>query len=313
MKNRINSMVSVAAICATAFTFGINAQAGERAVITSSTTITPITTLSKRETQSLSLAANRVLYHTEQALLAVADKSKGRALKQINQALKLEKIVRTSSPKYKITTTINASKTHYKSSEDITQRYITVFSDSVLENVITPVMQAKKGGVFHHKSAGVSADQDFSMKDRLVVSLDTMLANRLLHTAKADVKAKKLIAANDALTMIKRKAVIIESVSVPLPLSDAADDLYLANNEMAGRQYHDAYLTLKKASTDLKAYEKISGDVRSKDVRTLTTKIDALTAKVDNLKDKGDIAATMDKAKNDISSWGHDVKGWFKK
>ena len=312
INSRINTMVSAAAICATTLAFGINAQAGEHHAITSSTTVTPVNTLTNQENQSLSLAASRVLYHAETAQLALADKKKDEALTQIDQGLKLIKIIKASVPKYKITTSIKAPGESYKSSEQVPQRYVTVLSDAYLEDIIAPVLQSRKSKGGHHKATS-NPEEDFSMQGRVIISLDTILAEHMLNQAKSDLKANKLSDADNALTTIKNEGVVFESVSVPQPLAEAADNLYLAKTEMFNGRYHNAYVTLKEASKDLKAYESISGNVRGRDARGLRMKIDTLTAKIDALKDKNETRKIINDAKDDIVSWGHEVRSWFGK
>ncbi len=311
-RKRMTSIVSSVAVCAAIFAFGINAQAGEKPVITSSTNIKALSTLTNQENQAVSLAAAQVLYHTEQAQLAVADKKKRKALRHINQGIKLIRIIRGAAPKYKITTNIKSAGVSYKNSEDVTQRYVTVFNNSYTEDVVTPVIQAKRNKVFHHHhKSSARPEEDFSMSHRMTVTLDTLLAGRMLNIARADVKANKMKNADKALAAIQTDGVILRSVTVPLPLADAADNLYLARSEMSKKHYRNAYVTLKEASKDLKAYGKISGNIHSKETSRLISKIDSLTSRIDAHKNKRDVESIMENSKGDITSWWSEVKGWF--
>ncbi len=313
-RKRMASIAGSVALCATVFAFGINAQAKGNSGITSSTNVKAISTLTNKEDRAIALAAARVLYHTEQAKLAIADKKKGEALKQINQGIKLIRIIRIAVPKYKITTNIKASGLSYKSSNDVSQRYVTVFNSSYVEDVVTPVVQAKKSKVFHHHhKSSAKPEEDFSMARRMTATLDTLLAGRMLNVAKADVKANKMAAAGKALTTIQTNGVILESVTVPLPLADAADNLYLAQSEMSRKHYRNAYVTLKEASKNLKIYEKISGNIHSKEAGNLIKKIDSLTSKIDTHKNKMEVKTIMESSRGEMSSWWREVKSWFKK
>ena len=306
------SIVGAVTICATVLTFGLSAQAGESTKITSSTNVKALSTLNDQEAQAVSLAAARILYHTERAKIAIADKKKDEAIKQLDQGIKLIKIIGKAVPKYKITTNIKASNLNYKTTEDIAQRYVTVSNSSFAEDVVTPVVQAKRSGLFHHHSkATVSPEQDFSMVNRTTVKLDTFLAKRMLAVAKADIKANKMADASNALTAIQTSGVVIDSVSVELPLAQAADDLYLAQLEMSKHHYKNALITLKKASENLKTYGKISGNRHGKRVNLLTNKIDKLTSAIDSHRNKKEIAILMEKSKSDMIAWWHEVKSWF--
>ncbi len=308
-RNRMASIVRVTAICATVFTAGISAHAGEASKITSVTTTKALSTLTDQESQAVSQAAGRVLYHTEQAQLAIADKKKDAALKQINQGLKLIRIIKSAIPKYKVTTNIKTSDISYKTSENIAQRYVTVLNSSFVENVVMPVVQGKKGGISGHHKPSQNPKEDYSMARRMTVTLDTLVAGRMLNIAKAEVKANKLKEAGNALTEVQSHGVILSSVEVPLPLASAVDNLYLAQSEMSKKHYKNAYVTLKEASSDLKVYEKISGGTHSKAARAIAQKIDKLTS----VDDKSKIESLMRNAKGDIASWWSDVKSWVHK
>jgi len=73
-RKRMTSMLGTVAVCATVLGFGISVQASESAKITSSTQVKALSTLNDKEAQAVSQAASRVLYHTERAQLAIADK-----------------------------------------------------------------------------------------------------------------------------------------------------------------------------------------------------------------------------------------------
>jgi hypothetical protein len=309
---RLPSIVGAVAICATVFTLGISAQAGESAKITSSTNVKPLSTLNDQEAQAVSQAAARVLYHTERAKLAIADKKKDEALNQINKGIKLIRIIHRAVPKYKITTNIKASDLSYKTSEEVAQRYVTVVDNSYVEDVVTPVVQAKKSNAFHHHhKASLNPEEDFSMVRSTSVTLDTFLAGRMLNIAKADVKAGKMADAGKALTTIQTNGVVLDFVSVELPLAEAADNLYLAQSEMSNHHYKNASVTLKRASENLKAYEKLSGHAQGKNIGALTNKIDKLTSAIDAHKNKKEIESLMESSKKDMAAWWHEVKNWF--
>ena len=72
-------------------------------------------------------------------------------------------------------------------------------------------------------------------------------------------------------------------------------------------------MTLKEASKDLKDYEKISGNIHSKETGVLIRKIDSLTSKIDAHKNKKDVKAIMENSRNDMTAWWREVKGWFRK
>lgn len=311
-KRNIRLIISSATICITAFAFAVNAEASDTPKITSTTTTNAITTLTDQESQAVSQAAGRVLFHAEHAQTAIVDKKKGEALKQINQGIKLIQIIKSAVPKYKVSTKISSSGATYETSDVITQRYVVVTSTSFVEDVILPVIQSKATKSPHHKAVQPPAE-DFSVAHRMTVTLDTLLASRMLDMAKINIKAGNLDKATKALNEIQNHGVILNTVEVPLPLSSAIDNLYVAQAEISKKLYKDASVTLKEASSDLKAYEKITGDKYSKNIESITQKINKLTSSVDYQNDENKIEALMKKSKGEIASWWSDVKSWVQK
>ncbi len=98
-----------------------------------------------------------------------------------------------------------------------------------------------------------------------------------------------------------------------MPLASAVDNLYLAQAEISKKLYKDASLTLKMASSNLKAYEKITGNAHSKNICSITHKINKLTSSVDHQKDKNEIEMLMKNSKSSVASWWSDVKSWVQK
>ncbi len=311
-KRNIRLIISSATICITAFAFSMSAEASDKAKITSTTTTNAITTLSNQESQAVSEAAGRVLFHTEHAQIAIADKKKEEAMKQIEQGVKLIKIIKNAVPKYKVSTQISSSGMIYTASDIVAQRYVVVTSSSFIEDVVTPVIQGKKSKTLHHKIVQ-APEEDFSVSRRMTITLDTLLAGRMLNIAEAKLKAGKLVQAAKALREIQSHGVILNSVEVPLPLASAVDNLYLAQAEIAKKHYKNANVTLKEAANDLKAYEKITGDAHRKDINIITKKINKLTSSLDHQEDKNKIEALMKNSKSDIASWWSSVNSWVQK
>jgi len=311
MKNNIKLMISSATVCITVFAFGISADASEKPKITSTSTTKAITTLTDQESLALSQAAGRVLFHAEQAQVAIADKKKDEALKQISQGIKLINIIKGAVPQYKITTNIKSPGGSYKSSDIITQRYVIVSSNSFVENAVMPVIQRGKSQLSHHHKNAKAAVVDYSVARRMTATLDTLIAGRMLDVARSNVKAGKLDQAAKALLEIQSHGVILDSVEVPLPLASAVDNLYLAQAELSKKHYRNASATLTEASNDLKAYEKITVGAHGKNVHAIAKKIDALTSAINRQKDERKIKNIMEKSKDDIASWWSDAKSWI--
>lgn len=307
-KKNIKLIISSAAICITALTFAMNANASDKPKITSITTTNAISTLTDQESQAVSQAAARVLFHAERAQTAIANKNKDVALKQIKQGIKLIRIIKKAVPKYKVSTQISSAGIKYKTSDIIAQRYVIVSENSFVENIITPVIQKKNKPL--HKVA-LAPTEDFSVSRRITITLDTLMADRMLNVAKAELTKGKPAQAEKALNELQNHGVILNSIEVPLPLASAVDNLYLAQTEISTKHYKDANVTLKAAANDLKAYEKITGDTHSKRIHEIAKGINKLTSAIDHQKDGKKIEALMKSSKGDIATWWNDVKSWF--
>ena len=129
-------------------TLSFTAQADEKAnpKITANADIKPVATLTDKEALAVSFAAGRVLQHVENARLAILDKKTDKALKQVEQGLKLIGIIESTVPKLKVTTDITSGNMSYHNEDEVAQRYVSMFNESYVEDILTPVVQAKKEG-----------------------------------------------------------------------------------------------------------------------------------------------------------------------
>ncbi len=208
MKNKtsrrkyIKKTLCFALVLASVVGFGFTAQADEKTGpnITLNSDVKPMASLTEREARNVSVVAERVLKHVENARLAILDNNTDKALRQVDQGLKLVSIIENTVPKLKVTTDIKSGDISYHDEDDVTQRFITVFNESYLEDIVTPVVQAKKAGVGKQletkeegqsqgKPSAIQPLEDFSMWRQTTMKLDVVLARSLLKTAeKSQVK-----------------------------------------------------------------------------------------------------------------------------
>jgi len=319
--NRLKSSHLSGVLLATLFVIGAAAQAGDTPRITANTDIKPVTTLSADEYRAVSLAAGRILLHTDKAREAIARKDKKTALKEINQGLTLVKLIERTLPKYKVTTEIKSGDTVYRSEDEVSDNYVPVFNEQYIEDVVVPVVQAKRKAYLSARkkqgkhAARTGKEEAYPMADELSMwrrssmKLNVTLAADALELAKSNLKKSKLEAADAALAVMQSEGVIFEFDEVELPLLEAADNLKLAELEISEGKSAAARATLKLASDDLKKYEQITGESRAKEVRELHHKIDKL---IDSLASKNHPSGELEKVKKEIESyWEHVVK-WFK-
>jgi hypothetical protein len=177
-------------------TFSFTAQAVEKTnpKITVNSNVQPVATLTDKEALAVSFAAGRVLQHVENARLAILDKKTDKALRQVEQGLKLVSIIENTVPKLKVTTDIKSGNISYRNEDEVAQRYVNVFNESYVEDIIMPVVQAKKEGKGKQlkskkededkgKTSAEPALEDFAMWNHTTLKLDVVLAKHLLEMA----------------------------------------------------------------------------------------------------------------------------------
>ncbi len=283
----------------------------DKARITAETDIQPLAMLSAQESQAMSLAAGRILLHTDNARMAIADKDKKTALKEIEQGLTLVNVIENAIPKYKVTTTITTGDMTYTAEDEVNKRFVPVFNEQYIEDVIAPVVQAKskKPASHGHKADGTPSIVDYSIWRQSTMKLNIVMAGDALALAKAELQKGNFDNADVALALLQAEGVVFEFSEAELPLTEAADDLKLAQLEVSEGKTDQAQATLKRASDNLKKYESISGENRAKDVRELHQEIDKL-AKSLSKDDHSDNA--LKKAGKEIASYWERVVKWFK-
>ncbi len=283
----------------------------DKARITAESNIKPLVTLSAQESQAMSLAAGRILVHTNNARIALAIEDKKTALNEINQGLTLVKVIVNALPKYIVTTTITTGDVTYNAEDEVSKRFVAVFNEQYVEDVIAPVAQAKakklKGR--GHRAGKSPFIEDYSVLQKSTMKLNIVMAADALTLAKNELDKGHFDNADMALAMLQAEGVVFEFDVVELPLTEAADDLKLAQLEVSEGKVSQAQATLSRASDNLKKYESIAGESRAKAVRELQKDIDKLTH---SLAKGSHSESALKKAEKDIASYWERVVKWFK-
>lgn len=309
------------AVLATALLVAFPVQAADKPRISANTDIKPVATLSAQESQTISLAAGRILLHTDKARHAIAGKDREAALGEINQGLTLIKIIQNAMQKYIVTTKIEAGDVTYSSEEEVSKRFVPVFDELYIEDVVEPVIQAKRKAQGATKAAKekhaakkrakpvLIPMEEFSVWRHSSMKLNIVMAAGALALAKTELEKDKNDNADSALALLQSAGVTFEFDEIELPLIEAADNLKLAELEISEGKREEAIITLKLASDDLKKYERIAGESRAREVRELHQEIDKLS---ESLEKEDGSKNTLDKAKKEISSYWDRVRKWFK-
>ncbi len=223
----------------------------------------------------------------------------------------LVKVVERALPKYKVTTKITTDDVTYTDEDEVSRRFVPVFNEQYIEGVIAPVVQAKSKHAKSHgkKSRGMPPVVDYSVWRKSAMKLDVVVAGDALSLAKDELKKEHFGNADIALALLQTEDVVFEFDEIELPLTEAADNLKLAQLEVSEGKTAQAQATLKRASDSLKKYEGIADKNRAKNVRELHQEIDKLAKSLAiGNQSKGDLK----KIENKIDSYWERVVKWFK-
>ena len=287
--------------------------------ISSNVDVHPTVALTNKEASELSFAAGRILKHVAQARHAFEEKKKDVAAGHIDQGLKLITIIDNLLPHTKVKTEIKSGDLVYNDEDDVTPRYLTIFDELERRDIISPIVQAKKEAERNpppsqgkestanktHPALGIiRADIVYS-----TAKLDIQLARMMLNRAKRDLNDGKNDAADEALMALQSQGVLFVLEEIDLPLEEVGDNLKLAETELKEGKDEEAKAALNLAVDDLKRYEKLVGEKRGSEVKTLHQEIDKLTVELS----KGNLSdADRQKHASRISEWWHTATNWMK-
>ncbi len=287
-----------------------------KARITAASDIKVLAILTDEEFQAVALSSGRILKHVESARQAIADGKKDDAAAHVNQGLKLIRIIENSVPKHRVTTEIKSGNISYRHEEDVALRYVDIYDEQHIEDIITPLIQARKKNddsknfaIEERESELTTPSENIAISEHTSMKLDIIIAQRMLEAAKKDLKAGKVEDADDDLFTLQDDAITFVSYMVELPLVEAADNLKLAQLQINDGLAAEALNALKLASDDLKDYEKEAGENRAKEVRQLHQEIDKLTKSVKN---ENGLMKIMGRSKKEIGIWWSKAVKWMR-
>ena len=273
-------------------------------VISSSVNVTPPPTkLNSDEWRAMSLAGNRILKHTNQALVALADKKNDEAVTNIDQGLKLVQIIDAVLPASTVTTEIKSGDLSYADSDPVKPMFVPIYREYDTVDVLSSVTAQKQAKPRAIQAAAVP-DVIYAGFDYTGVKLDLRLAKRDLQSAEDLIKQGDTKGATAALQDILTTGVIFQFSSMDEPLVRAMDNLRLAEAELKANHPDVAKNALAGASDALKNYEKMTGDTRSAEVKQLYSEIDEETKSI--AQEKPETFSPK------VSDWWGRVLNWLK-
>jgi len=295
-KTGVRSLVTATTALGLLASWGTQLQAED--LITSNVTVKCKRTLSDAEHRALSLAATRILKHTDQARTAIADKNNAEAAENIDKALTLVGLVERAAPRYHVKAEIRSGDIVYQDEDEEISYYVPIYDELDKVDVVGPVVRASKE---HASTSNDSEAVRASALEFTAVKLDVRLAKTALETAKKDLHDGKLGDADEALRAVQTN-VILEVETAKLPLVRAADNVKLAQYELQEGHQEKARAALNEASDALQEYQRDAGKHRAAEVKQLRQEIEQLTASLHQ---------NSSEAKGMISSWWDRLVKWF--
>jgi len=257
--------------------------------------------LTPAERRAASLAASRVLHHAYLARQAIADEDRKKAASEVEQGLKLVRIIESVQPMYTVSAEINAGDLSYTSDEVVASPLIPIYDEVGELELLGPLTAAKREQQMENKNVVEGVDLEYTS-----LWLNLPFARDGLNQAKQAIADENLAKADQDLALVERSTVF-ESDLVDAPLATARENLYLAKTRFADKDTAGAREALDAASTALDSYAKGAGEPRSKDVTELRDEISKLSSEM--AQGSSNLAAADTESKI-LSYWDRVVQWW---
>jgi hypothetical protein len=258
--------------------------------------------LTPAEHRAASLAAGRILRHAYLARQAVAEEDGKKAAAEVDQGLKLVRIIESAQPKWTVTAEIKAGDLSYSADEVVAAPLVPIYDELGEVELLGPVAAAKQ----EQQSGREEVVQDVSV-EHTALSLNLAFAKAGLTQAKKALGDKDLERADGALAFVQRSTVF-EVDELDLPLATVRENLFLAKTRVGSGDSDGAREALNTASEALDGYAKTAGGERSKEVEQLQGEISKLSK--DLASGEGGAAASGDVEEKILSWWDRVVQWW---
>ena len=232
--------------------------------------------LTTQERESLSLSAGQLLIHVDRARDALHTNDHEKAKVEIDKALKLARILKTTLPTFTVKTKVNAGTLHYEDDAKVQPPLVTLHEELNTVAILKPIRTAKKEQ--EKKDAVVQGRPlaaDIELREtRAQLNVDLALIS--LETAQRALSENRANVADGALTAVQT-GVVFEHVVADLPLEKARLNLFLARRAAKSHNSQELTTALKVTADALEEYEKMAGSNREKEIMALRKEIQALT------------------------------------
>lgn len=183
--------------------------------------------LDAEQKRTLSTSAVRLLRHVDDARKAVNGQDKTAALREIDQAITLSKIIQKTAPRYAVTTTIKVGGINYKDQDQIRGTLVTLYDELEKVSFIGPIEAAKRQSAKVAQTGAPTAVTNVDRR-RTRVLFDTSGAQPHLDAARQAVNKGDWNRADTALLGVQN-GVIFEYAEADEPLMEARESLRVCN------------------------------------------------------------------------------------
>jgi hypothetical protein len=232
--------------------------------------------LTAQERESLSLSAGQLLIHVDRARDALHLNDQTRAKQEVDKALTLARILKTTLPTFTVKTKVDAGTLHYEDDAKVQPPLVTLHEELNTVAILKPIRNAKKE---QEKKDAITQGRplaaDIELREsRAQLNVDLALVG--LEAAQRALSENKTNVAEGALTAVQT-GVVFEHVVADLPLERARLNLFLARQAVKSHNSQEVTTTLNVAVDALEEYEKMAGSMREKEIAALRKEIEALT------------------------------------
>lgn len=284
----------ITTILSTTLALGITAYAADS--ITTGTVKTADNPITKAEISDPRVAATSFVEHVNFARVALAMKNTDLARQHITQAHNMVKVIKRAGLEHRLITEVESGRIVYKYDTAYKYHYFPIETGPV------QVKTMDNGPIW--------ATNDLAVTDADIVYLTLDLtddkAEIHIREAEAAITANNLKLADEHLAQLTEAVVTVDS-KVAMPNVKARDNIALARNFIAGKNYEGASYALKHADD---ALDEMSKDNNNKarraniaEMRKDVSNLQEYIAKKDpNMIQKAN--AKMDKWWKDLTNWG---------
>lgn len=272
--------------------------------ITSKVVVSPIQSLTPQEAESLSLAAGKLLGHTDKARTELKARDFDKAKLDIDKAITLANIVKAGVPAFSVKTEIAAGDKKYVDESKVTAWLVPLHEELNAIKVLEPIRAAKKEANDARnkaaKEAGKPQPEQLEVRSTLAL-LDDRLAIIGLEKAQKALKENKPDEADRALAALQSEGVVFNYVVAEVPLSGIQSDLINAREQVKANHMPEAKSALASASSALGTYAKTASAANKAAAEKMQQEIKQLSTSLN---------ANLTKSQQTIGKWWHQITGW---